>query len=325
MAYADPDVRRRKDRERVARRTAERRLAGLCTRCGRTAPAPDRALCEKCAEKKNRSARARDARLRAAGKPRRDPAKARAAKRRNSRRKAQQWSECGLCNRCGKLPAVPERTRAPSADTRFRRRRSEVYTRTSVPWGNAATSSTMRSSAASGPRRKTQSTPRGFSGFAFLPSADKPSKTIIHLPRQFRASGSSSLMRRRAAAERSRHQPSGRDPITLLPSTNTRLSIPPSMDRLPFLGDRCIRCLYEPAIRRSRKRVVEAADHRGCGAAIMNTVSLLPMRPGAGHSWIDENSPFREGMRSRASAPLLFGAHLSSLRIVRRTLVGAPE
>ena len=110
MAYRDPVEGRCKNRERVARRTAQRRLAGLCPRCGRIAPAPDRSLCEKCASKRNRSARARDARLRAAGKPRRDPAKARAAKRRNSQRKAQQWCESGLCSRCGKLRAVPERT-----------------------------------------------------------------------------------------------------------------------------------------------------------------------------------------------------------------------
>ena len=133
-----------------------------------------------------------------------------------------------------------------------------------------------------------------------------------------------SLMRRRAAAERSRHQPSGRAPILI--AVHEYAFVHPTVHGSPsVLGDRCIRCLYEPAIRRSRKRVMGVDDHRGCGAAIMNTVSLLSMRPGAGHSWIDENSPFREGMRSRASAPLLFGAHLSSLRIVRRTLVGAPE
>ena len=110
MAYRDTAKRRRKDRERIARRTAERRLAGLCPRCGRVAPAPDRSVCEKCAAKRNRSARARDARLRAAGKPRRDTTKARAAKRRRSRREAQRRREAGFCIRCGKLPAAPERT-----------------------------------------------------------------------------------------------------------------------------------------------------------------------------------------------------------------------
>ena len=41
MAYADPAVQRRKDRERFARRTAERvKAAGLCPRCGDRPPAP---------------------------------------------------------------------------------------------------------------------------------------------------------------------------------------------------------------------------------------------------------------------------------------------
>ena len=171
-----------------------------------------------------------------------------------------------------------------SADTRFRKRRSEVYTRVSVPWGKC--SDKFHDAIVSGIGTTAQdalNAERLSLDLFSLPSAGKPSKTIIHLPLQFRASGSSSMMRRRAAAERSRHQPSGRDPITLLPSTKTHLSIPPSMDRLPFLGDRCIRCLDEPTIRRSRKRVAGVDDHRGCGAAIMYTISLLSMRPGAGH------------------------------------------
>ncbi len=36
MAHADPEIRRQRDRARIARRTAERIEAGLCTRCGRT-------------------------------------------------------------------------------------------------------------------------------------------------------------------------------------------------------------------------------------------------------------------------------------------------
>ena len=38
MAYRDIEVRRLKDRERVARRTAARLAAGLCPRCGKTEP-----------------------------------------------------------------------------------------------------------------------------------------------------------------------------------------------------------------------------------------------------------------------------------------------
>ncbi len=40
MACADPEIRAR-DRARIARRTAARLEAGLCTRCGRTEPVPE--------------------------------------------------------------------------------------------------------------------------------------------------------------------------------------------------------------------------------------------------------------------------------------------
>ena len=79
MAYRDPEVRRARDRERFQRRTAERIARGLCPKCGERPPEPERSLCAPCAEKRNRACRARDAKLRAAGKPRRDPAKARSA------------------------------------------------------------------------------------------------------------------------------------------------------------------------------------------------------------------------------------------------------
>ena len=39
MPHKDPDVRGARDRERFARRTAERRAAGLCPKCGRRPPA----------------------------------------------------------------------------------------------------------------------------------------------------------------------------------------------------------------------------------------------------------------------------------------------
>ena len=48
MTYADPAVGREADRERFHRRTAERRAAGLCPRCGhrsaRARPEPVRRL-----------------------------------------------------------------------------------------------------------------------------------------------------------------------------------------------------------------------------------------------------------------------------------------
>ena len=109
MAYRDPEVRRQRDRERFRKRTAERIAQGLCPRCGDRAPAPQRSVCESCAEKGNKANRARDARLRAEGKPRRDPDKARAFERKRSRRETAKRIAQGLCTRCGKTPAVPGR------------------------------------------------------------------------------------------------------------------------------------------------------------------------------------------------------------------------
>ena len=110
MAYKDPEVGKSRDRERFQNRVAERRAAGLCPRCGQTEPAPGRAVCEPCAEKRRLAERARNARLRAAGIPRRDPAKARAAERRRYRRQTAERRARGVCTRCGRNPAVPDRS-----------------------------------------------------------------------------------------------------------------------------------------------------------------------------------------------------------------------
>ena len=109
MAYKDPDVGRARDRERFARCATERRAKGLCPRCGERPPALDRSVCEACGEKRRTSERARDARLRAAGKPRRDPEKARASERRRYRRQVSERQAEGLCTCCGKAPSAPER------------------------------------------------------------------------------------------------------------------------------------------------------------------------------------------------------------------------
>ena len=109
MTYRNPETRRERDRERFLRRTAERRAKGLCPRCGRTSPAPGRSLCDPCTEKRNAAGRARDTKLRAAGKLRRDPQKARACRRRHYRRQTSERLARGDCARCGKRPAVPER------------------------------------------------------------------------------------------------------------------------------------------------------------------------------------------------------------------------
>ena len=110
MSYSDPEVGKAKDRERIARRTAERVEAGLCPRCGDRAPAPERSLCEPCAAKRNAASRKRDARLREAGLPRRDPAKAKACQRERSRRERAARQAGNICIRCGRAPAAPDRS-----------------------------------------------------------------------------------------------------------------------------------------------------------------------------------------------------------------------
>ncbi len=109
MAYRDPEVGKAKGRERFRRRVERRKAAGLCPRCGDRPPAPGRSVCETCAEKCNRASRARDARLRAAGKPRRDPAREREYERGRARRQTAKRAARGSCTRCGKHPAMPGR------------------------------------------------------------------------------------------------------------------------------------------------------------------------------------------------------------------------
>ena len=109
MSYADPEVGKAKDRERLARRTAARIEAGLCPRCGKQPPAPERSTCEPCAAKRNAAGRTRDARLREEGKPRRDPIKARVYERERTRREREQRRAKGICIRCGEQPAAPGR------------------------------------------------------------------------------------------------------------------------------------------------------------------------------------------------------------------------
>ena len=119
MAYKDPEVRRALDRERFHRRTEDRRARGLCPKCGKRPPEPERSLCAPCGEKRNKASRTCDARLRAAGKLRRDPAKARASDHRSYRRRVEERREAGLCIRCGQAPAMPERSMCePCSDKR---------------------------------------------------------------------------------------------------------------------------------------------------------------------------------------------------------------
>ncbi len=101
MPFKDPEVRRAHDRARYRKRTAQRLAAGLCPKCGKCPPSPGRSLCKACTRKARAAGRARDARLRAAGKPRRDREKSRTAERRRYRRQVTERSERGLCTKCG--------------------------------------------------------------------------------------------------------------------------------------------------------------------------------------------------------------------------------
>ena len=109
MAYREPDQRKARDRERFRQRSEKRIARGLCPRCGDRPPEPERSLCGPCAARRNRAGRPRDARLRAEGKPLRDPASARAAERRRARRQADRRHHAGLCVRCGTAPAAAGR------------------------------------------------------------------------------------------------------------------------------------------------------------------------------------------------------------------------
>ena len=67
MPYKDPGKERACGRRRYERITAERRARGMCPRCGKARPAPDRTLCRHCGEKRRKAERARCARAKAAG------------------------------------------------------------------------------------------------------------------------------------------------------------------------------------------------------------------------------------------------------------------
>ncbi len=109
MPYKDPEVRRARDRERIARRAAERLAAGLCPKCGQRPPEPGRRVCDSCAERARAAGRARDARLRADGQPRRNRKRARAYERERARRQTADRIARGVCTKCGIKRAEPDR------------------------------------------------------------------------------------------------------------------------------------------------------------------------------------------------------------------------
>ena len=120
------EKRRAADLVRYHQRTARRVAQGLCPKCGKHPPAPGRGVCASCAEKDRAAGRARDARLRAAGMPRRDPARARAYDRERARRETVERRAAGVCVSCGRAPAEAGRvTCGDCAETRRGRDRAK--------------------------------------------------------------------------------------------------------------------------------------------------------------------------------------------------------
>ena len=112
------------DRERFQRRTAARIAQGLCPKCGKQPPAAGLIHCEPCTEKRNRASRARDARLRAAGKPRRNLEKARAYNKKHSRQTDAERRAQGLCTTCGE--SATRLAQSALAEARYQAERAEA-------------------------------------------------------------------------------------------------------------------------------------------------------------------------------------------------------
>ncbi|MDE0616099.1 MAG: hypothetical protein OXH87_00760 [Rhodospirillaceae bacterium] len=156
MACRDIEARRRYERARFHRRVAARRAAGLCLRCGKVPPAPERTLCESCNDKQNRASRARDARLRAEGKPRRDPAKAKLYESERRRRVYAERVAARLCTKCGRTEAVPERTTCEPCAEKSRARDRARHARAraeGLPYGGRDPEAKRKSGRASSRRR----------------------------------------------------------------------------------------------------------------------------------------------------------------------------
>ncbi len=149
--------RRAADLERYRRRTAERVAAGMCPRCGERPPAPGRSQCEPCLAKDAAAGRARDARLRAAGLPRRDPAREREYAREHTRRQTEARKAEGLCTVCGKAPAAPGRV---SCEPCLEKRRASDRAKYAAgkaagkPYGGADPEVRRRAARARGRRRR---------------------------------------------------------------------------------------------------------------------------------------------------------------------------
>ena len=108
MPHKDPERRRAFERERHRRRAAERRARGVCPKCGKHPPAPERSLCANCLERGRKSEQARYARRKLEGTTYggRDPESRRRMARERMKKRRRERTEAGLCTRCGEVPPV---------------------------------------------------------------------------------------------------------------------------------------------------------------------------------------------------------------------------
>ena len=108
MPYKDPEKERACGRRRYERITAERIARGMCPRCGKARPAPDRTLCRHCGGKRRKAERARCAKAKAAGRlyGGRDAERCRAFARDRGRRRDRARQDARTCTRCGTHPPV---------------------------------------------------------------------------------------------------------------------------------------------------------------------------------------------------------------------------
>ncbi|MDE0281909.1 MAG: hypothetical protein OXN16_12660 [Gammaproteobacteria bacterium] len=164
MAIRDIDARRRKDRERYHQRTATRRQAGRCVRCGKFPPVAGRASCEGCAEKDRQRERARNERLKAEGRPRRDSARRKEADRERYRKAAEDRAARQLCRRCGKAEPAPDRSLCAPCGAKVRSMARARYHRgkdAGLAYGGRCASSRRRSARVRSERRRREWTEAG--------------------------------------------------------------------------------------------------------------------------------------------------------------------
>ena len=157
--YADPETGRRRNRERFRERMNERRAANLCLACGSTPPAPGRTNCEPCAERKRTRDRERNARLKAGGKPRRDPDRAREAGRRHYRRKMAARAAGNACRRCGRRPPASGRKNCHECGEKLRaaaRARYHAGKAAGLAYGGRSAESRRRSARVRSERKRRE-------------------------------------------------------------------------------------------------------------------------------------------------------------------------